>query len=452
MPLGPSFPEGYRYRTEPPSFLAPLTLLVGLILAVPAEAREILYLTNGRQIVVDRFWEEGDQIVYQKNGGTFGFPRRLLERVGELGGSQPDETDDAAEPEPSGFRNEALSQGLTEARQKVRAGDVEEAADVYRKTLSRAPDSVEARVELAELYLQRRDFFAAQTQLEQAKRLAPDDAEVRELLGDAYYGRGRTGLAIREWQKSLQISPNSGLLYKLKQALRENDDDIDFEEVNRPHFIIRYDGAVNESIGRAVAAALDEEYYNLSQELRFSPQAPIRITLYMHREFQDVTHAPSWASALNDGEIRIPIEGASGITPKLRRVLRHELTHSFVNARTKGNCPSWFHEGLAQLREGETRMDPYPRLRTASETGELLPLWSLEGRLLNYRRDKALLVYAQALAATEYITARRGREALVRILELLGDGQTMNDALKTVVGLDYQEFQTAWEADLLRYR
>ena len=28
----------------------------------------------------------------------------------------------------------------------------------------------------------------------------------------------------------------------------------------------------------------------------------------------------------------------------------------------------------------------------------------------------------------------------------------MNEALKAVVGLDYQEFQTAWEADLKRFR
>ncbi len=28
----------------------------------------------------------------------------------------------------------------------------------------------------------------------------------------------------------------------------------------------------------------------------------------------------------------------------------------------------------------------------------------------------------------------------------------MNDALKKVIGLDYQELQTAWEADLERYR
>ena len=118
---------------------------------------------------------------------------------------------------------------------------------------------------------------------------------------------------------------------------------------------------------------------------------------------------------------------------------------------TRGNCPSWFHEGLAQLHEGSDRMDPYPRLRVAKKQGELLPLWSLEGLFVHYSKEKALLVYAEALAATEYLVARRGREALVKILRMLGGDETMNEALKTVVGLDYQQFQTAWEADLMRF-
>jgi hypothetical protein len=139
------------------------------------------------------------------------------------------------------------------------------------------------------------------------------------------------------------------------------------------------------------------------------------------------------------------------MTPKLRRVLRHELTHSFVNAMTSGNCPSWFHEGLAQLHEGGDRIDPYPRLRAARSEGGLLPLWSLEGPLLNYSKEKAQLAYSQALAATEYLEARKGRSALLRILQLLGERHTMNDGLKKVIGLDYQELQTAWEADLERH-
>ncbi|MGH9324381.1 MAG: peptidase MA family metallohydrolase, partial [Vicinamibacteria bacterium] len=344
-----------------------------------------------------------------------------------------------------------VSESVDAARESTREGDLDQAVHLYRKALDSEPGAVEVRIELGTLYLERGDFYAAQSQFEQAKRIAPEDPRVRELLGDAYYRMGRLPLAIREWQAALSIAPDSGLLYKLKKALRENDQDIDFEEVSHPHFLIRYDGHVNETIGQIVAAALEEEYYDLSRELRFRPRSPVKVTLYTNQEFRDVTYAPSWASALNDGEIKIPVEGLKEMTPKLRRVLRHELTHSFVNAMTSANCPSWFHEGLAQLREGEERLDPYPRLRAAQAEGSLLPLWSLEGPLLNYSKEKALLAYSEALAATEYLEARRGRSALIQILALLGERQTMNDALKKVIGLDYQELQTAWEADLERY-
>lgn len=118
---------------------------------------------------------------------------------------------------------------------------------------------------------QRGDLSAAQIQLELAKRSAPEDSTVRELLGDVYYGRGRTALAIREWQKALELDPRADILDKLKKALQENDQDINFDELRRPHFLLRYDGAVNELIGREVAAALESEYQELAEEFRFSP-------------------------------------------------------------------------------------------------------------------------------------------------------------------------------------
>jgi tetratricopeptide (TPR) repeat protein len=411
-------------------------------------AREILFLTNGRTIVVDRYWEEGEQILYVKNGSTFGFPRSLLERVDR---ALPKPAD-AERKEPVGYRNEIADETVSEARQSVRDGDTARAASLYEKALRKAPEELEPRLELAELYLARGDLRAAQSELEQAKRFDPNNARVRELAGDVYYRRGRSGLAIREWQLALASEPSPGLLYKLKQALRENNDDINFEEVSQLNFVIRYDGHVNETIGRVLAAALDNEYYTLERDFRFSPKEPIRITLYTNREFSDVTHAPSWASGLNDGEIRIPVEGVTELTPKLRRVVRHELTHSFINAFTAGNCPTWFHEGIAQLREGSERFDPYPTLRAARAESKILPLWSLEGPIVNYSKDQAILAYAEGLAATEYITARRGSGAVGKILRLLARGQTMGEALQSVVGLDYQEFQTAWEADLDRFR
>jgi tetratricopeptide (TPR) repeat protein len=412
-----------------------------------ASAEDVLFLKNGRKIVVDRYWEEGEQVLYQRNGSTFGFPRRLLERVE----AAADTGEAVAREEPSGFRNAVVVESVDAARASVREGDLDQAVEQYRKALESEPEQLDVRLELGTLYLERGDLAAAQSQFEQAKRIAPEEPRAREGLGDVYYRMGRLPLAIREWQAALAITPDPGILYKLKKALRENHEDIDFEEVSHPHFLIRYDGQVNEAIGRIVAAALEEEYYDLRRALRFTPRSPVAVTLFTNQEFLDVTRAPTWASGLNDGEIKIPVEGLTEMTPKLRRVLRHELTHSFINAMTSGNCPSWFHEGVAQLHEGSERLDPYPRVRAASAEGGLLPLWSLEGPLLNYSKDKALLAYAESLAATEYLEARKGRSALLRILQLLGERHTMNDALKKVIGLDYQELQTAWEADLDRY-
>jgi tetratricopeptide (TPR) repeat protein len=422
-------------------------VLTALLFATSGST-DVLYLKNGRKITVDRFWEKGNQIFYEKNGSTLGFPKSLLERAERDGNREsPSSGKPLNEKQP---RNEKPSRAIVEARQTAQEGDLDKASRLYRQALSKAPDSILGRVELADLYLSRGDLQSAQSQLEQAKRIAPDEPTVREKLGEVYYRRGRTALAIREWQKALELSPNPDTLVKLKRALQENNEDIEFDELRRPNYLIRYDGMVNEPIGRRVAAALDEEYMDLVQEFHFTPQTPVTITLYTNREFRDVTRLPTWASAVNDGEIRIPVQGLAEVTPKLRSVIRHELTHSFVNARTRGNCPMWFHEGLAQLRTGDAPPDMDARLNEAKKNGSLLPLWSLEGSVLHYGEEKAKLAYLESLSATQYIVKRRNRRALVQILDRLAERQTMNEALRKVVGLDYQEFQTAWEADLGR--
>ncbi len=422
------------------------------LVGVTSSSADVLYLTNGRRIVVDRFWEEGDQVFYTRNGSTFGFPRSLLDRAerNELTPAPPPEQEPAEAPLNT-LRDESVHRTVEEAQESARQGNPDKARRLYRQVLGVAPDFISVRMELAALLLDEGNLQGAQTQIEQAKRWAPDEPKIREQLGDVYYRRGRTALAIREWQRALELSPSAAVADKLKKALRENDQDIEFDEIRRPHFLIRYDGSVNEDIGQEVAVTLEQEYSDLAQEFQYSPTSPIHVTLYTNREFNDVTHAPSWAAAVNDGEIRLPVQGLSQLTPRLRRLLRHELTHSFISDRTRGNCPAWFHEGFAQLRAGDAPTDLYSTLRKARDSGTLLPLWTLEGSLLRYSEKKAKLAYWQALAATQYLVRRRSRRALVKILDRLAEQETMNDALRKVIGLDYQELQTAWEADLDRY-
>ncbi len=152
--------------------LAPPTalLLLVVLLATPLGA-EMLYLTNGRQIQVERYWEEGNQVFYERNGSIFGFPSSLLERVGHGEGraatkKKSESAKDAVEP---GFRNQPYAKAVEQARASADEGDLDKASHYYRQALHAAPESVVARVELGELYLERGGLSAAQIQLELAQ-------------------------------------------------------------------------------------------------------------------------------------------------------------------------------------------------------------------------------------------------------------------------------------------
>ena len=424
-----------------------VSLAATLALSRTSVLGDTLHLKNGNRIAVERYWISGEQVFYEKNGSKFGFPKKLLDRVERDGPAAP-----AAEHTTGGFQNRDRVEALEKARTAADAGNLDEAARQYRTAISAEPQLAEGHVELGELYLTQGKLGAAQAEFEQAKRLTPQDAKVRELLGEVYYRRGRASLAIREWQKALEIAPSPLLLDKLKRALRDNQDDVDFDEVRGTHFVLKYDGIVNEAIGREIALALEKEYADLALELAFQPREPIRVTLYTNQEFFDVTHAPSWVSALNDGDIRIPVQGLTSLNDKVSRVLRHELTHSFVNARTGGNCPAWFQEGLAQLRASESPADLYERLREARDRKSLPPLWSLEGPFLNLGVEEARLAYLTSLAATKYLVERKGQRVLTDILIELGGTRSMNEALQRTIGLDYQALETVYEKDLDRYR
>src|SRR5207342_2089604 len=93
------------------------------------------------------------------------------------------------------------------------------------------------------------------------------------------------------------------------------------------------------------------DYDALVRDLGSPPRDNILVTLYIEQAFFDVTHAPSWSGAVNDGKLRIPVSGLSSMTSELARVLKHELAHSFVNQASGGRCPTWLNEGIAQAVE-----------------------------------------------------------------------------------------------------
>ena len=153
----------------------------------------------------------------------------------------------------------------------------------------------------------------------------------------------------------------------------------------------------------------------------------------------DITKAPSWSGALNNGKIIIPVGGLDSVTPRLSELLRHELTHSFIYQLTQGHTPIWLNEGLAQWQAGESSSEyaaPLARLHAAKK---LIPMEMLEGSFTRFDSRTALVAYAQSVAAVEMIRERHGEHNFPELLKQLRDGRSMVDALRGVLRLSYAD-------------
>ena len=170
-------------------------------------------------------------------------------------------------------------------------------------------------------------------------------------------------------------------------------------------------------MAREVLRTLEAHFSAIESELNFTPPDSIGVVLYTQQAFADITRAPGWVGALNDGRIRVPVQGLSGVTPELSRVLKHELTHSFVGQKTRGRAPTWIQEGLAQWMEGKRSGENAVRFGASLSGWARAFAGKLEGSWMGLPSDAAGYAYAWALANIEYIVQTDGMGDIERILD-----------------------------------
>lgn len=156
-----------------------------------------------------------------------------------------------------------------------------------------------------------------------------------------------------------------------------------------------------------------------------------------------------------DGTVELPGHYQNGIIKlrpetlrkesELRRVLRHELTHAVIDQRTRGNCPHWLQEGIAQFLDGTDVVSTEAWLRR--ETSPLIPLYRLEGPFRDRDTSSRERAYRQSASAVSFLVSRVGRSGLLFLIRRLGEGRPFDKALLET-GLSYTELQQAWEASL----
>ena len=441
---------------------------------------DTIHLKNGRTIYADRTRDVDGKIEYEIGDNTFAIPKSSVERV-ESGGMAPQHAAAAAagaDPalpalEPTGTIKhadtvtlkvvkdghvdlEALAAAdqhpdpeftaaayFVAGRFEQSHGNPEKAKVYLRRAMSLMPGNAVIQEQYASLLLDMNRFAEAVPYAAQATRLAPNSADAHALLGYAYYHSEKTKEAIAEFKRSLEIKPDPTVEALLEAAQREQSAEAGFGEQESGHFTMRYEGGkAPAALRAAIMQTLERHYDDLVREFGISPRDNIVVSLYTQQAYFDVTRAPAWSAAQNDGKLRIPIEGLDSVSSELSRVLKHELAHSFIAQITHNRCPTWLNEGIAQVVEGSTAA-PYgaPLARLFSHDAEV-PLNLLEGSFNGMDERTATIAYGESLAAVEYIVQTYGMSDVVRMLQRIGEGSSTESALRSVVHSGYSSFQT----------
>ncbi len=459
-----------------------LVLILVLLLALPAPA-DVIHLKNGRTIWADQVRENKDRVEYDLGEDTYAIPKSSVERI-EAGGVAPvhagatNNVPDITTPAPS-FNHEAdvaekvirdgkvdtdalasLAQSgspelaatayFLAGKRESDHGNFPQAQRDYESALHYQPDNSTLLIYYAATLLRTGHAAEALPYAQHAASIAPDSPDALAMLGFVQFASDHTPEAIRSWKKSLALRPDATVSQYLARAERESSAESDFSQRESSHFNLHFEGKdTSENFRRDLLATLDSEYDDLVRDLGYSPRNNIAVTLYTQQAFFDVTRAPSWSGAINDGKLRIPISGVQSVTPELARVLKHELAHSFISQMSSNRCPTWLNEGIAQMEEGKSAASSGHQLAQLFAAGHEIPVNMLEGSFINYSAPEAVLAYAESLAATEYIRDTYGMSEIARILDLLSRGSSTEAALRATIHSDYRQLREEMASKLM---
>jgi len=461
-----------------------------MLLAVSSAAGDTIVLKNGRRIVASNVKEDGEHVTYETPAGTMSIPKSIVARIDRDGLGYSSATRASSEAPVSApqiapvrgyeeilaltIHNDSIdfayiSQLESDARsgssiavEKVAAahyaaaqflaakGDTDSAIDHYRQALIFAPKDVGLLLNLAVLYLNQSQPTSAVDPLERARRIDPDSFDVAKLMGWAYYEANKPEQAIAEWERALKLRQDPDIKHALEKVERDKVEEESYREGETAHFALKYSGTATPDLASAILRALEDDFRDLESQLDYTPREQISVILYTEQAFADITRAPSWVGALNDGRIRIPVQGLSGVNGDLAHVLKHELTHSFIKQKSHDRAPTWLQEGVAQWMEGRRSGADAAALVEVAGQGQAPRLETLEGSWMGLPGNAARFAYAYSLAAVEAIIQNGGIGDISRLLDRISSAPSTEAALRDSLHSDYADLDQQTIAYLRR--
>jgi len=456
-------------------------LTAWLAIALATASADTIHLKNGRVIAADHVRESGNHYEYDVGDDSYAIPKSVVDHIDAGGTAASSPTAKAADlpafipaaslANESSVYVEIVKEGKVDGdvlasleakgnpelsatanfiagKFEFEHGNIAQSRQYFESALRAQPDNSTILIYYTALLVRTGNASQALSYAQRAVSAAPSSPDAQTMLGYAQFASDHTKDAIASWKRSLELRPDPAVKQLLAKAEREQNVESEFSQGESSHFVLHYEGKQTPETFRAqILSALEADYDDLVRDLGTPPRDNVLVTLYTDQAFFDVTHAPSWSGAMNDGKLRIPVSGLNSVTPELARVLKHELAHSFITQLSGGRCPPWLHEGIAQLLEPKSLGGNGHQLALVFKAQQNIPLNALEGSFLNFSGNAAFLAYAESLAAVSYINDSYGMSDIQRILQRLSQGSSTEAALRATIHSDYGQL----ESDLARY-
>jgi tetratricopeptide (TPR) repeat protein len=454
--------------------LACVTLVAGC--AILGAQAETIHLKNGRTIWADHVRDTGTRLEYDIGDDNYAISKTSVDHIdsggvapqgsGSSGDSKSVPTfvpatenvlqadnltgkiivngavnqDELSSLEASGNTKLTAASYYVAGKHEFERGNFVQSRGYFEKSLRYDPENAAILNYYAAVLVRSGDAANAIVYAQRAVRIAPNSPDALAVLGYAQFAGDRNRDAIETWKRSLALRPDAQIQALLAKAERESTAEANFSERESGHFTLRYEGKQNsDELAKQIINVLEDDYSDLVRQLGVAPRASIPVILYTEQAFFDVTQAPTWTGAINDGKLRIPVQGVTSVNTELAHVLKHELTHSFVNQLSGGRCPQWLNEGIAQFMEPRT-LSGGRNLSALFHVQHEIPFNNLEGSFMRFSGTEANLAYAESLAAVEYIADTYGVSDLERILERMGQGSSSEAALRSTIHSGYDQF------------
>ncbi|MBT1071452.1 peptidase MA family metallohydrolase [Pelotalea chapellei] len=292
-------------------------------------------------------------------------------------------------------------------------------------------------------------YDVARHELERAHQKQSETVEILYYLGLVYYETNNRQQAVELWEQGLKLSPSRVEFEELlKKARKEMAVEAGMDRGHSSRFDLTYDSGVNAAFALAVLDVLENAANQVGAELGFFPVNRVPVAIYTRADFKIVTDSPEWSGGVYDGTIRLPFGATAEVTPQMRAVLFHEYAHVVIFEMTRGNCPIWLNEGVAEMFGRKEHNRPMGEFRQAIKKKSYMDFRKMESGFSGLTTPDASLAYQQSYAMVNYMVTNYGWHRVNGILSSLGNGMNIDEAVLQ----SFQDYSITYDTLILEWQ